>query len=817
MFETHQRGGTVASVLPLLTTDKHQQVGITPLLREYIANLCEHEQTWLKFPLQETLKRKSDSRRRRPTTSILIAKTSQSNTSDDISTDLPAPESAAVPRRYRSKSESAASLKASIDQLREEAPQPEEPKHTTSSLLSWFKFFQKEEPPAEEKKKVAFEESKLEIEQQKAQEPEKQATKAASADDASSAKTPNASEEGIDGEEEFNMTKKQKQHAFMILNEVPQLNDLRRRLVPKKMSEEDFWRVYFFLVGNKLGNTLEEDYDEEIKYNYNKPRRNPTDPSLKHISPYVQLFQGKAKVEFKGAPTMEVSSYFPWWRTHAKGFRDFDRYMTSKTDDVIQLEMRRNEERGWDMLDIYKLKLENPKQIRILFREGIPELHRRIAWTHAIGAREFFQQQPTYYQNTLKEVFGDAAPAVCNPIPTFGGPMTYRAQHYLSEAGIEALKRLLVMVAMTNDLIEYAPMLADLLCFLLSFLPEDEAFVTCQIMIAHSEKQCRFLWLSKRDLTVTATCLSSLISTLLPELNQAMIKCEVRIVELGEELLSSYFLPFLPYQTVLRIFDAYTLEGSVILLRISLGILLLCSEALIQCESRAVFLATLHEKMQELHDADNLIFTSLNRFKLKHSEMIEMFKTFRDDVPEAQLAIPTVQYIPLVPSNTSRIITPEQFEMLWYWLPQRMHIEEPVLIFTTAEDGYNLNTLISKCSDWAPQIMIFKTHTHCIFGAYITDPWPARSTESFFGSGESFLFTLYPRERKYGWRLGNKSFFLLRQEHALVVGGGGGFGLWIDSEFNMGRSEPCETFENDPLHPTSSDFRCVHLEVFSIK
>ena len=48
--------------------------------------------------------------------------------------------------------------------------------------------------------------------------------------------------------------------------------------------------------------------------------------------------------------------------------------------------------------------------------------------------------------------------------------------------------------------------------------------------------------------------------------------------------------------------------------------------------------------------------------------MIEMFKTFRDDVPDSPITIPTVQYIPLVPSDTSRIITPEQVCLRLFYL-----------------------------------------------------------------------------------------------------------------------------------------------------
>ena len=54
-----------------------------------------------------------------------------------------------------------------------------------------------------------------------------------------------------------------------------------------------------------------------------------------------------------------------------------------------------------------------------------------------------------------------------------------------------------------------------------------------------------------------------------------------------------------------------------------------------------------------------------------------------------------------------------------------------------------------------------------------------------------------------------KVYFDQGSSENLVIGSSGGqFGLWFDGDLNKGRTQPCETFGNPPLTP-SSDF-CVY-------
>lgn len=47
--------------------------------------------------------------------------------------------------------------------------------------------------------------------------------------------------------------------------------------------------------------------------------------------------------------------------------------------------------------------------------------------------------------------------------------------------------------------------------------------------------------------------------------------------------------------------------------------------------------------------------------------------------------------------------------------------------------------------------MLVKTTTGEVFGAFLTDTWQKRRPRRFFGSGESFVFTLKPEPAVYYW------------------------------------------------------------------
>ena len=129
-----------------------------------------------------------------------------------------------------------------------------------------------------------------------------------------------------------------------------------------------------------------------------------------------------------------------------------------------------------------------------------------------------------------------------------------------------------------------------------------------------------------------------------------------------------------------------------------------------------------------------------------------------------------------------------------------------------------------------------------VFGAFCSAPWSDRfknrhNVNAYFGTGETFLFSLRPTVAQYPWvgiqRFGytgdvlgsicsvsdggkntshTSQLFMSASQKFISVGAGNGIGLYLDENLTKGKSETCDTFCNKPL-ATGTDFVASTIEV----
>uniref|UniRef100_A0A1I8PVN1 TLDc domain-containing protein n=1 Tax=Stomoxys calcitrans TaxID=35570 RepID=A0A1I8PVN1_STOCA len=172
----------------------------------------------------------------------------------------------------------------------------------------------------------------------------------------------------------------------------------------------------------------------------------------------------------------------------------------------------------------------------------------------------------------------------------------------------------------------------------------------------------------------------------------------------------------------------------------------------------------------------------------------------------------------------------ERFNLftLWSWLPVRITMYQPVLLYTTEEHGCSLTTFYVRVEQHEPTLMMIKTCNNEVFGAYCSSRWFERNVkddkgqrQAYFGTGETFLFSLYPERAKYPWvgiendkDLGHASeLFMAADSKMITIGGGEGQAIWMDENIRFGKTDSCKTFNNPPLCP-SGDFEIRVLEVY---
>jgi len=165
----------------------------------------------------------------------------------------------------------------------------------------------------------------------------------------------------------------------------------------------------------------------------------------------------------------------------------------------------------------------------------------------------------------------------------------------------------------------------------------------------------------------------------------------------------------------------------------------------------------------------------------------------------------------------SEILTVEDIQSLSDSFPSRILGSKWQLVFTTSLHGYNLSSLYRRCKQevHSPTLLCVEDTRGNVFGSFLS--CPIKLHDSFYGTGESFLFTCRPEFKIFNWS-GENLFFARGYVDSLLIGAGEGkFGLWLDSSLYQGRSEACITYKNCPLVPGGGDFIVRTVECWSFE
>lgn len=189
----------------------------------------------------------------------------------------------------------------------------------------------------------------------------------------------------------------------------------------------------------------------------------------------------------------------------------------------------------------------------------------------------------------------------------------------------------------------------------------------------------------------------------------------------------------------------------------------------------------------------------------------------------------------------SNIIQPGFLSKLYKFLPAACRIQNLSLVFSTESHGRSMSTFYSCAHDHTKTLLIVKDEEGFIFGHFSTERWHVDNT--YYGTGESFLFSLSPEFHVYNWTKAN-DFYQFGDKSYLCTGCGsanslssrnlrksnpsfsrknsessstasavsGYYGLWLNLE--NGNSSTCETYLNRPLG-SNNDFEIISLELWT--
>ena len=164
----------------------------------------------------------------------------------------------------------------------------------------------------------------------------------------------------------------------------------------------------------------------------------------------------------------------------------------------------------------------------------------------------------------------------------------------------------------------------------------------------------------------------------------------------------------------------------------------------------------------------------------------------------------------------SNILSDEQMKKLAQMVPARAQVCPWELLYSTATDGFSLNTMYRQTLDVDCDnlcLLVIKDSKDNIFGALLTTP-PSMSLRKIKGTGETFLWTFTPTLKKFAASYENDYYHNFTTS-TIMVGYGKGTGLFLDDSLYNGRTTKCNTFNNDPL-TTEEHFTIKGVEVWSV-
>ncbi|XP_018899280.1 oxidation resistance protein 1 isoform X6 [Bemisia tabaci] len=163
--------------------------------------------------------------------------------------------------------------------------------------------------------------------------------------------------------------------------------------------------------------------------------------------------------------------------------------------------------------------------------------------------------------------------------------------------------------------------------------------------------------------------------------------------------------------------------------------------------------------------------------------------------------------------GVTEILSEEHRKQLCRHLPARAEGYMWTLVFSTSQHGFSLNSMYRKMSRIeSPILLVIQDTEGNVFGALTS--CALKVSDHFYGTGESLLFTFCPEFQVFNWT-GDNMYFIKGNNESLAIGAGDGkFGLWLDGDLYQGRTEPCNTYGNEPLSP-QQDFVVKTLECWA--
>ncbi|KAL9188449.1 hypothetical protein ACHAXT_006827 [Thalassiosira profunda] len=519
---------------------------------------------------------------------------------------------------------------------------------------------------------------------------------------------------------------------------------------------------------------------------------------------------------------------------------------------------------------------QDREEMQIMCRRGIPPSLRCAAWIINVvgGANPNMDMSDcndfgTFrkvrvidhgWDLTLKSLFPDESDLERADVLDFGvghdhlmNILLHDHGGVIPDKGIQALTK--VLHAARDSLgLEYCPLLPDVTCLLLSFMPESYCYATIRQMIAND---CSFyLALSRVQYLGWCKTFSDLMHRCFPQTATVMEQIGALQPTGLEPILKRFFVPLLKRKDVLRIMDIFSGEGAHAIFRI--GTTLCClahahlGESVRQhCESPAVFWEGVRRFSHSKHFQfdvflEHQAYGTTTRLRVLTRPLFPRLDFVRRLLSENEIwAEEHITSIPihedkkplgLVEGKVPMVLAKNSADRLRLaqWLPPALQSTKLDLIYSSNHHGRSVEMFYNRCAAAIHTITMLEVlGRDAVIGMYATQTW--HNNPKGYGDGECFLFRLKPNPECFRYKVQASHLPSFDEDEANItgvddagqlmisgnsfismgVGEGGASGLRMNEDLTRGSTSKSIGFGGDELiAPGVEAFEIGLVEVY---
>ncbi|XP_074106601.1 GTPase-activating protein skywalker isoform X6 [Cotesia typhae] len=514
------------------------------------------------------------------------------------------------------------------------------------------------------------------------------------------------------------------------------------------------------------------------------------------------------------------------------------------------------------------IQANRKREVKIILRENAWPLNNGIRahlWPalcqqHTSAKNIFTKAEDGFYWAMVTSLFGTVELSEKSIVLPSFVDSSHCLSYNLTGKGRNIADRVVSVLGFSCPDITYSPTLYPFTALLLHFMTEEDCYHCMASLVACKDKV--FVTQTKLLFEVTWKTVEQIAKKYV---KSAAAHLSRHSGMRGDRIYSDWIwwiLQLLPFQHIVRVMDCFLHEGSKVFYRISMAILLLFYKHSSSQSS---------EWMQEIvkHGLDTALSKFCRQIPVSPAKLLRIAFGIRgltsayiskvflrteltlksrtvltgsrslarsrssDNLPtsQSQVNIQMMSHTLTIREKECEETFKDRLFTLWSWLPVRITMYQPTLLYTTEEHGCSLTTFYLRVEQHEPTLLMIKTCNNEVFGAYCSTRWCERNMkddkghrQAYFGTGETFLFSLYPERAKYPW-VGMDSthndikvhhsaeLFMAADSKMITIGGGDGQAIWMDENIRYGKTDHCSTFNNPPLC-ASGDFEIRVLEVY---